>query len=35
MNSGLQITIVTSADTDEDAKGLLEQVWIIFQKKVS
>ena len=35
MNSGLQITIVTSADTDEDAKGLLEQVWIIFEKKVS
>jgi len=31
----VQITIVTTADTDEDAKLLLESLWIIFDKKVA
>ena len=26
LNSGLQITIITTADTDSDAKALLEQL---------
>lgn len=30
---GIQITIATTADTNEDAKALLQQLWVIFQKK--
>jgi len=32
---GIQITFCTTADTDADAKGLMEHLWIIFQKKVA
>lgn len=31
-NCGIQISIVTSADNDEDAKHLLETLWVIFIK---
>ena len=30
---GVQINIVTTADTDDDAKSLLESLWILFIKK--
>lgn len=33
--SGIQFTIGTSAETNEDAKALFESLWIIFQKKQS
>ena len=32
---GVQITFCTTADTDEDAKSLLEQLGIIFEKKIA
>ena len=31
-NCGIQISIVTNADSDEDAKALLETLWVIFIK---
>ena len=31
-NCGIQISIVTNADNDDDAKQLLESLWIIFIK---
>ena len=33
--SWLQITIATTATSDDDAKALLESLWVIFQKKQS